>query len=127
MATDAALQYMIQCSHIPEEELFQICIDFWSFFTLDILKKTKSGIWDSTAVGKVEAIQEQMLNGNTAVGVNVQNSYLHANVYPNILQQLRATLIENMARPREVLVMTDDNGDIVQEQVDDTQKNFLYE
>jgi hypothetical protein len=63
-ATQTALQYMIQCSNIQEEELFQICIDFWAFFTMDILKKTNKGIFDETVMGKIDPMQEQFLMGN---------------------------------------------------------------
>lgn len=39
--THKALEVMTQLSNIPEDELFKICLDFWHFFTYDILMKTK--------------------------------------------------------------------------------------
>lgn len=39
--THRGLHYLIQCSNIPEDELFKITLDFWHFFTMDILQKTK--------------------------------------------------------------------------------------
>lgn len=36
--TQRGLQYLIQCTNIPEDELFKICLDFWHFFTLNNLK-----------------------------------------------------------------------------------------
>ena len=31
------LWYLVQCTNIPEDELFKICLDFWHFFSYDIL------------------------------------------------------------------------------------------
>jgi len=104
---------MVQCSNLQEEELFQICIDFWAFFTMDILKKTNKGIFDETVMNKTNPFQDKMIMGTQGVSPNLQGSFLHANIYPKILQDLRSTLIEKMARPNEVLVMIDDNGDTI--------------
>lgn len=46
-------------------------------------------------------------------------SFLHANIYPKILEDLRVTMIDNMAKPNEVLVVIDENGDAVEEVFDD--------
>ena len=46
--TKQGLVYIIQCSNIPEEELFKICLEFWYFFTMDILQKTKKNIFNGT-------------------------------------------------------------------------------
>ena len=35
--TQKGLEYLIQCTSIPEDELFKICLDFWHFFSQDIL------------------------------------------------------------------------------------------
>jgi len=41
--------------------------------------------------------------------------------------QLRETIIDIMAKPQEVLVVIDDYGDAVQEQVDDVDTIHMYE
>jgi hypothetical protein len=50
--TDQGLKYLVQCSNIPEEggELFKICLDFWYFFTMDILQKTKKNIFNGNGM-----------------------------------------------------------------------------
>jgi exportin-1 len=35
------LEIMIQLSSISEDELFKICLDFWHFFCLNVMMKTK--------------------------------------------------------------------------------------
>ena len=41
---------------------------------------------------------------------------MHNQIYPEVLQQLRETLIDKMAKPKEVLVVIDENGDAAEEQ-----------
>ena len=33
------LTYLTQMSRIPDDELFKICLDFWHFFSKDIMEK----------------------------------------------------------------------------------------
>ena len=40
-AVRQGLMYLVQLSRINEEELFKICLEFWHFFALDTLNKTK--------------------------------------------------------------------------------------
>lgn len=40
---------------------------------------------------------------------------MHNQIYPEVLQQLRETLIDKMAKPKEVLVVIDENGDAAEE------------
>lgn len=34
---EQALQYMVQFSYIPEESLFKICVEFWHYFTYEVM------------------------------------------------------------------------------------------
>lgn len=43
--TQKGLEYLVQMTNIPEDELFKICLDFWHFFTLDILQKTQKNLF----------------------------------------------------------------------------------
>lgn len=38
---DHGLTYMIQLSLVQEEELFKICLEFWHWFSNDVMMKTK--------------------------------------------------------------------------------------
>jgi hypothetical protein len=42
--TKQALEYMIQCSNIPDDELFKITLNFWHFFTKNLVFKVKPHI-----------------------------------------------------------------------------------
>ena len=55
------------------------------------------------------------------------SSFMHNQVYPGIRAELRETLIDIMAKPREVLVVIDEDGEAVEEQIDDVETIHLYE
>lgn len=41
VSVQTGLNYLIQLSHVPEEELFKICMSFWHFISQDVLNKTR--------------------------------------------------------------------------------------
>jgi exportin-1 len=52
---------------------------------------------------------------------------MHSQVYPPILQDLRETMLDTMAKPKEVLVVIDENGDAVEVNFDDVENIHIYE
>lgn len=52
---------------------------------------------------------------------------MHAQVYPEIMAQLRETMIDTMAKPKEVLVVIDENGEAVEVNFDDVENIHIYE
>jgi len=107
-----ALEIVIQLSHIPEDELFKICLDFWHSLTYNILMKTKLNQFDN-----FQGINLGTLNA----------SFMHCQVYPTILDHVREIMINQMAKPKEVLVVIDENGEAVEEHFDDTETISIYE
>jgi exportin-1 len=57
----------------------------------------------------------------------LSNSFMHFQVYPQILEQVRMIMIDQMAKPKEVLVVIDENGEAVEEVFDDTETITIYE
>lgn len=55
------------------------------------------------------------------------NSFMHSQVYPAILEHVRLIMIDQMAKPKEVLVVIDENGEAVEEVFDDTETITIYE
>lgn len=52
---------------------------------------------------------------------------MHAQVYPEIMFQLRETMVNTMAKPKEVLVVIDENGEAVEVNFDDVENIHIYE
>jgi exportin-1 len=87
---------------------------------MDILKKTKADIF----------AQQGQPNGNSANFVSSNNmmmSYMHAQVYPEIMHELRESMVDTMAKPKEVLVVIDENGEAVEVNFDDVENIHIYE
>lgn len=52
---------------------------------------------------------------------------MHFYVYRDIMEKLRETIIDIMAKPKEVLVVIDEYGEAVEECIDDVETIHLYE
>ena len=52
---------------------------------------------------------------------------MHGQIYPGILAELRETMIDTMAKPKEVLVVIDDNGEAQEVHYDDVETIHIYE
>lgn len=75
---------------------------------MDILQKTKKNIFNGTPQHIPGMSFDNMPN-------LLSNSFMHGQVYPNILEDLRETMVDKMAKPKEVLVVVDENGEAVEE------------
>ena len=118
---------MVQLSHIPEDELFKICLDFWHFFCYNVMVKIKGEQYfsavDPNGIPNYNGVHFTNMN----FGNILQSSFMHNQVYPAILQHIRMILIDQMAKPKEVLVVVDENGEAVEEVFDDTETISIYE
>ena len=54
-------------------------------------------------------------------------SQLHLQLYPEILNEVRELHIDEMAKPKEVLIQIDENGDVEEEFYEDTENLAIYE
>ena len=52
---------------------------------------------------------------------------MHTQVYPLVLEPIREIMINLMAKPKEVLVVIDENGEAVEEHFDDTETISIYD
>lgn len=48
-------------------------------------------------------------------------------MYPDIFREVRSCLFDNMAKPSEVLLTIDEDGEVEEEHIEDTETTFLYE
>ena len=55
------------------------------------------------------------------LGILLNSSFMHTQIYPIILEPVREAMIDQMAKPKEVLVVIDENGEAVEEHFDDTE------
>jgi exportin-1 len=60
-------------------------------------------------------------------GGALSGTFLSKEIYPQILSQLEQIMVDTMVKPKEVLVVIDENGEAVEEEFDDTETISVYE
>jgi hypothetical protein len=67
MATEKALDYLIQLSNIPNDELFRVMMEFWHDFTYHIMVTSRGrDIFSKTGDTNLMSLQNDQLVGNSA-------------------------------------------------------------
>ena len=97
--------YLVRVSEVKETEIFRICLEAW-FMLAEDLYKSEHNMTTSRSGGL-------NLNGG---GSSESRKFLYAPV----LNEVRQVMIDSMAKPEEVLIVEDENGDIVRETTKDT-------
>ena len=117
-----ALKYLICISAIGTEkemQLFKICLDFWRSLSSDVFMRHCS---------EIEAIKFSAGGGFVGMGGynNMGVSSKAKTLYGECLQKVCAIMITNMAKPEEVLIEEDENGEIVRAATANTDELVLY-
>ncbi|KAL7573078.1 hypothetical protein ACA910_018764 [Epithemia clementina (nom. ined.)] len=108
------LFYMVRVSEVKETEIFRICLDAWHMLAED-LYKSEHGSSMGVSNGGLK------LGGmNGGGGSPHSNTTSRKFLYSPVLNGVRQVMIANMAKPEEVLIVEDENGDIVRETTKDT-------
>ena len=105
----AGMTYLVRVSEIQDTEIFRICLEAWHMLAEDLYKSDNSQSFFDGSTNRV-----LNLNGNAMS----RSSRKH--VYSPVLTGVRKVMIANMAKPEEVLIVEDENGDIVRETTKDT-------
>lgn len=100
---EQALQYLIMISEVEDVEIFKICLEYWNSLAADLYKEKPYQV--------VSVIR-------TAVP--------RSSCYHEVLSQVRYIMISRMAKPEEVLVVENENGEVVREFMKDTNAINLY-
>lgn len=107
--------YLVRVSEVKDTEIFRICLEAWFMLAEDLYKAEHSSspsFYDSASTSRV-----LNLNGS---GNGATSSSSRKFVYSPVLTGVRQVMIANMAKPEEVLIVEDENGDIVRETTKDT-------
>mmetsp|Transcript_11902 Transcript_11902/g.18076 ORF Transcript_11902/g.18076 Transcript_11902/m.18076 type:complete len:1092 (+) Transcript_11902:405-3680(+) len=104
------LTYLVRVSEVPDTEIFRICLEAWHMLAHDLYKAEHHY---GGSGGGVLNLGSNM-NGNGRMAGNRKL------MYGPVLTGARQVMIANMAKPEEVLIVEDENGDIVRETTKDT-------
>lgn len=91
------LQYLVNISFYEDMEVFKTCLEFWNYFVVDIF------------------MHDSQMKTDGGQGV-VSKSF----IFKNILSQVRTVMITRMAKPEEVIIVEDENGNAVRETLTDS-------
>jgi len=107
-----ALHYLILISEVEETEIFKICLEYWNYLTGSLYR-------------------EHPFNAHSPLLLNKPHAEMPANVmrrqlYNPIMSKVRRVMISRMAKPEEVLVVENEQGEVVREFMKDTDSINLY-
>ncbi len=104
------LHELLRFSNMADEVVFKLCAEFWNGLTSDIVRQHAK---QQTA---------DPLGGRGALALYDADFGVHKSV----LSKLRYHLITRMTKPREVIVVQDDNGDVVREEMVDIEAVAIH-
>ncbi|XP_055956822.1 exportin-1 [Patella vulgata] len=105
-----SLQYLCMISEVEEVEIFKICLEYWNSLASELYR-------------------ESPYSANTSpLILNKQHGEMPARrqLYNPVLSKVRRVMISRMAKPEEVLVVENDQGEVVREFMKDTDSINLY-
>ncbi|XP_037957389.1 exportin-1 [Teleopsis dalmanni] len=100
-----ALLYLVLISEVEDVEVFKICLEYWNSLVDDLYNSETFS--DALSTGKRGTLRRR-------------------NFYAHILTKVRFIMISRMAKPEEVLVVENENGEVVREFMKDTNAINLY-
>ncbi|XP_066373948.1 protein EXPORTIN 1A-like [Miscanthus floridulus] len=116
------LEYLIGISYVDDTEVFKVCLDYWNVFVLELFEAHNQ--MEPAATVSMMGLQAQMVPGMVdGTGTAVQQ---RRQLYSGPLSKLRMLMICRMAKPEEVLIVKDENGNIVRETMKDNDVLVQY-
>ncbi|KFD59005.1 hypothetical protein M514_00168 [Trichuris suis] len=113
-AHNYALMYMLKISEVEDVEIFKICLEYWNWLVCELYREMPMILTYSmtTTLAPYTFVQ--------------QEASFRRQLYSPHLSQLRYIIIGRMAKPEEVLVIENDEGEVVREMIKDTDAISLY-
>ncbi|PSS11884.1 Protein EXPORTIN 1A like [Actinidia chinensis var. chinensis] len=121
-ALQLGLEYLISISYVDDTEVFKVCLDYWNSLVMELFQAHNN--LDNPAVtanmmglqmpfpGMVDGLASQLLQ--------------RRQLYAGPMSKLRLVMICRMAKPEEVLIVEDENGNIVRETMKDNDVLVQY-
>uniref|UniRef100_A0AAZ3QE89 Exportin-1 n=1 Tax=Oncorhynchus tshawytscha TaxID=74940 RepID=A0AAZ3QE89_ONCTS len=101
---------MLLVSEVEETEIFKICLEYWNHLAAELYRESPF----STSTSP-------LLSGSQHFDVPPRRQ-----LYLPVLSKVRLLMVSRMAKPEEVLVVENDQGEVVREFMKDTDSINLY-
>jgi exportin-1 len=110
--------YLVEISKIDDTELFKTCLEYWNFLAQE-LYFTERQQQNSNPLGNY---QSPLMLGSSSPSTPSTRKHIYAQVLSNV----RVVMVAKMAKPEEVIIVEDENGQIVKEYMKDVDSIQLY-
>ncbi|KAF5725608.1 protein EXPORTIN 1A [Tripterygium wilfordii] len=119
------LEYLINISYVDDTEVFKVCLDYWNSLVLELFEAHHN--LDNPAVAaNMMGLQVPLVHGMVD-GLGLGSQLLQRQqLYAGPMSKLRMLMIARMAKPEEVLIVEDENGNIVRETMKDNDVLVQY-
>lgn len=117
------LEYLINISYVDDTEVFKVCLDYWNSLVLELFE-AHHNVDNPAAVANMMGLQMPFLT-SMADGMGSQ-LLQRRQLYAGTMSKLRLLMICRMAKPEEVLIVEDENGNIVRETMKDNDVLVQY-
>ena len=113
MMLEYGMHYLVRISQVEDPEIFKICLEYWNKFTQALYKR-------------VSRISPAYSTPLLALGDGANGMPPSVKMYQRTLSLVRSVMIQFMAKPEEVLIVEDENGEIVRETMKDSDAIMMY-
>lgn len=114
--------YLIKISQVEEREIFKICLEYWAKLVADL--------YDEMQKFPLSEMNNPLLNLSLGAGGGMfpgaSSNSGRRGLYTEVLSNLRLVMVERMAKPEEVLIVENDEGEIVREFLKEIDTIVLY-
>ncbi|CAI8617119.1 unnamed protein product [Vicia faba] len=119
------LEYLISISYVGDTEVFKVCLDYWNSLVSELFEPHRS-LDNPAASANLMGLQQ--VAGMLPGMVDGHGSPLlqRRQLYSSSMSKLRMLMICRMAKPEEVLIVEDENGNIVRETLKDNDVLVQY-
>ncbi|GAB1601395.1 exportin-1-like [Argonauta hians] len=105
-----AHHYLIHISEVEEVEVFKVCLEYWNSLAGDLYRESPFA-----------AVSNSLMCVRSHREIPIRRQF-----YITVLSRVRGVMISRMAKPEEVLVVENEQGEVVREFMKDTDSINLY-
>ena len=119
------LEYLLNISYVDEPEVFKVCLDYWHALVCDLFQFGDSGNGSRGQDGFANAVN-YVWHFRRRVATKRFFLWIAKTAIFHAMSKLRMLMISRMAKPEEVLIVEDENGNIVRETLKDNDVLVQY-
>jgi exportin-1 len=113
--------YLVRIARVNDIEILKVCLEWWHTLT-ESLYQSLFTIMDYAVGERVPLLPDV----DRPALERLEDQHARRQLYASVLYQIALVMIQRMAKPEEVLIVEDENGEIVRETTKDTDMLALY-